>query len=278
MLSAIFISRASFTIDGRRYFSLFDDAMVSMRYARNLAEGAGLVWNAGAAPVEGYTNFLWTLWMALLHRLPLPDRLMSLAISMTGALLLALCVILTGRLIRRLAQDRVETAAAIGMVAVAICYPLLYWTLRGMEVGLLAALILLGVNLAFGIAANETDRLASLAAVLISLTLTRADGIVPALAIGAWLIWQAPPHRRRAVILVCAAPVLALAAHTLFRWQYYGALLPNTYYLKMSGVPLAARVGRGLTTIGHELLVAAAPLAIGVAGGGAVRGRGPPRY
>ncbi|HEV7784261.1 MAG TPA: hypothetical protein VGQ28_02925, partial [Thermoanaerobaculia bacterium] len=31
-----FIYRTSFVLDGRRFFCLFDDAMISMTYARNL--------------------------------------------------------------------------------------------------------------------------------------------------------------------------------------------------------------------------------------------------
>src|SRR2546423_9171815 len=65
--SAAFIARTAFVVNGEVFFSLFDDAMISMRYGRNLAEGHGLVWNPGQAPVEGYTNLLWTLWMAVLH-------------------------------------------------------------------------------------------------------------------------------------------------------------------------------------------------------------------
>jgi hypothetical protein len=54
--SAGFIYRSSFmALDGARYFSLFDDAMISMRYAWNLSHGNGLVWNAGER-VQGYTN------------------------------------------------------------------------------------------------------------------------------------------------------------------------------------------------------------------------------
>jgi hypothetical protein len=64
-----FIWRTSFDIGGRRWFSLFDDAMISMRYARNLAAGHGLVWNPGER-VEGITNPLWTLWLAVLHLFP----------------------------------------------------------------------------------------------------------------------------------------------------------------------------------------------------------------
>ena len=40
-----------------------DDAFISYRYARNLVEGSGLVYNPGER-VEGYTNLLWTLWIA----------------------------------------------------------------------------------------------------------------------------------------------------------------------------------------------------------------------
>src|SRR5436189_992982 len=40
-----------------------DDAFISFRYAQNLAEGNGLVFNPGER-VEGYTNFLWVLLLA----------------------------------------------------------------------------------------------------------------------------------------------------------------------------------------------------------------------
>jgi hypothetical protein len=41
-----------------------DDAFISYRYARNLADGLGLVYNAGEK-IEGYTNFSWTVLLAL---------------------------------------------------------------------------------------------------------------------------------------------------------------------------------------------------------------------
>ena len=44
---------------------LTDDAFISFRYARNLLEGHGLVFNPGER-VEGYTNFLWVLELAAL--------------------------------------------------------------------------------------------------------------------------------------------------------------------------------------------------------------------
>ncbi len=61
---AAFIYRSSFiAVDGKRYFSLFDDAMISMRYAWNFSHGLGLVWNPGEY-IQGYTNLLMTLLMS----------------------------------------------------------------------------------------------------------------------------------------------------------------------------------------------------------------------
>lgn len=44
-----------------------DDAFISFRYARNLISGGGLAFNPGD-PVWGYTNFLWTMVLALFAR------------------------------------------------------------------------------------------------------------------------------------------------------------------------------------------------------------------
>ena len=97
-IGAVFVARTSLVTTDGRTFTLFDDAMVSMRFARNLAEGHGLVYNAGQHPVEGYTNFLWTLWMAALHLLPVPTRFVPLLVSVSGAVLLVIGVVLVGAL------------------------------------------------------------------------------------------------------------------------------------------------------------------------------------
>src|SRR5262249_44701103 len=86
--AGIFIYRTSFLVQGVRYFCLFDDAMISMRYARNLAHGDGLVWNPGGAHVEGYTNPLWVLYMGLLHLLPVLSSKICLLVQISSALIL----------------------------------------------------------------------------------------------------------------------------------------------------------------------------------------------
>ena len=53
-----------------RFDFVCDDAFISFRYAHHLAEGDGLVYNtARALPVEGYSNFLWVVWLSIFERL-----------------------------------------------------------------------------------------------------------------------------------------------------------------------------------------------------------------
>ena len=66
-----FIFRNSFVLDATRYFVLKDDAMISMTYARNFANGFGLNWARHGQPVEGFTHPLWALLMIPIHWLPI---------------------------------------------------------------------------------------------------------------------------------------------------------------------------------------------------------------
>jgi hypothetical protein len=80
--AAKFILSSTASWNGQTYFSLFDDQMISMRFAWNLVHHNGLVWNAGEH-VEGYTNPAWTLLMSGAIAL-LGDRLSPLAIQLIG--------------------------------------------------------------------------------------------------------------------------------------------------------------------------------------------------
>ncbi|MEW6041864.1 MAG: hypothetical protein AB1633_10110, partial [Elusimicrobiota bacterium] len=61
ILSLIFIMSIALCMQIFFWHYTIDDAYISFRYARNLAFGNGLVWNANEERVEGYSNFLWTL-------------------------------------------------------------------------------------------------------------------------------------------------------------------------------------------------------------------------
>ncbi len=120
-----FIGRSAFGVDGDVYFSLFDDAMISMRYARNLAAGDGFVWNAGEPPVEGYTNLLWTLWMVVTHSVGVPESKTSLVVMLTGVGLLVALARVSANLAYQL-SDGSPLAACATWRAVAFYYPLVF--------------------------------------------------------------------------------------------------------------------------------------------------------
>ncbi|MBZ0266726.1 hypothetical protein K8I85_01090, partial [bacterium] len=75
-----------------------DDAYISLRYARHLVEGNGLVFNPGER-VEGYSNFTWTLLLALFLKLGAPAVETS---RWLGILFGALSVLAAGKFARAL--------------------------------------------------------------------------------------------------------------------------------------------------------------------------------
>lgn len=270
--SAAFIVRSAFRVGDRVHFSLFDDAMVSMRYARNLAEGHGLAWNPGDPPVEGYSNLLWTLWMSVVHLFGVPEGQVSVLVMVTGALLLAVNLLLVRAIVARLVPGAPGTAV-LAMLMTALFFPLAFWTLRGMEVGLMATAILASVLLALRITRRCTRRdLYLLAGVLGAGTLIRDDFVVPAAVIAAYAILNvAKPDRRAVGLALVGVPLAVIAAHTGLRILYYGDPLPNTYYLKLGGIGLDMRLARGARVLVELGVVSLfAPLALaGVALAGA---------
>jgi hypothetical protein len=254
VLYAVFIWRPSFVFRGQRWFTLFDDAMISLTYARNLAEGYGLVWNPGGPAVEGYTNPLWTLILALCHRVGLPANLVPLLVSAVSALLVLGCVALAARIARRLQPSSTPTttyAPVIAAVLVGTYFPLVYWSLRGMEVGLVTVLVLGGVLLGLRLSQRWSGRdLAGLCAVIGAGLLTRDDFVVPAAVLGGWLLLVLRGRDRRVAVAAVGATALAvMAAQVAFRLSYYGEPLPNTYYLKVAGQPFGPRLFRGAMTL-----------------------------
>jgi len=118
---ALLLARSSF---------LIDDAFISLRYARNWASGAGLVFNPGEAdPVEGYSNFLWVALLAALARC-------SIALE-TAALVLAALSSLGTLLVleRTLRRDLGLSPATVALATLALAClpPFVVWTSGGLE-------------------------------------------------------------------------------------------------------------------------------------------------
>jgi hypothetical protein len=256
----VFVWRAAFPTPGGRVFTLFDDAMISMTYARTLADTGEWVWFPGADRVQGFTNPLWTLLMAGIHAVGLEGSNANLAVALVGVALIVVTGLLTGAFVLRALGPwpHALRASAVAAGSIPFLFPLTYWTLRGMEVGLLA-LLAIAVALAGlrtlacwrdGTGGGLPLALGGLAGALG--VATRLDFTVVVAAVAGLLLVYAPSTRARAsVSLLALAPAVVLALALLaFQHSYWGDWLPNTYRLKVEGFGLGERLVRGAAGLG----------------------------
>lgn len=209
------------------HFSMADDAYIGFRYVDHWLAGHGLVWNEGER-VEGYTNFLWIALLAAMQLLGLRPEISSLVLGVASlALILASVYRAAGAI-----GGRVAAPAACLLVAGSL--PLARWSASGLETALFAALVALA-NAELARASRPSWR-SSAAFGLASLA--RPDAVVVAgAAFLGFLPLRGPDRlaRLRALVLPAALFLAFPAAHALFRLGYYGDLLPNTFYAKLSG-------------------------------------------
>ena len=235
-----YIAATSFEIEGKTYYVLFDDAMISMRYAYNLAHGNGLVWNPGER-VEGITNPLWTGVMALIHLLPVGLNETGLYIQILGASLLTLNLFLVRKLVEAFSNDLFVMLSAVALTA--FYAPLNSFGLLGMEVSLLT-LTLTGAVL---LAVKSENRFNVWVYVLLAAsTLVRFDMAVPYLVFLGILFWTQKENRKAHLVWGLGLLILFLGGQSLARYAYYGEWLPNTYYLKVEGWNMTLRLLRGM--------------------------------
>lgn len=257
--SAVFIARASHvSIDGRRYYSLADDALVSMRYSWNLAHGYGLVWNPGER-VEGYTNLLQVVLMAIPNAL-FSRRLAAFSVQLLGCLVIGTAA-WTARSIallvgEGLGRGQQRLMGAMALLATLSYYPLVYWSLLGMETGFVCLLTLLGIRSWLISERGSKSRSSYFAAFWLGLAfLARPDSLITTVVFLGLTILRTSRRNSDStrswrasflpVLLFIAFPLVQLG----FRVSYYGELLPNTYLLKVTGLPLDVRLRDGLTFV-----------------------------
>ncbi|MEX2160770.1 MAG: hypothetical protein WD751_02555 [Anaerolineales bacterium] len=238
-----FIQRTAVTVDGQPMHALFDDAMISMQYAKNLAHGDGLVWNPGEAPVEGYSNPLWVFLMAGIHLFPIALTQTSFYVKLLSLVFLLLNLVAVKLLAEQLTEHRLVPLIAAFLTA--FYFPLNNWSLQGMEVGLEA--LLLTSALLFGVMGLKRKGFSPWPYVLLGLAmLLRMDAAAPALAATAAFAWLDAKHRKQHLAWGLGAMAVTLGGMTLFRVIYYGDWLPNTYYLKLGGISTILRISLGL--------------------------------
>jgi hypothetical protein len=244
----------------------FDDAYISLRYAENFVAGKGLIWNEGEAPVEGYTNFLWTLLISVVMWLtPVEAPLIAVLGSM---LAFAINLWVVWRISLRIAPPFHGRAFAFPLAVALLAVQNIFtdYGTTGLETAFASLLVNLGVLALISDAPSRPNpssepksepqtepRLiggatASFWAGLcwIMATLTRPDHAL-FYAIGSLVVfvtWVRPAWRARQrgleaiwreglrPMATYAAPFVIWLIYAAWKLRYYGELLPNTYYAK----------------------------------------------
>jgi len=218
--------------------ALVDDAYISARFARNLAEGFGLVYNRGAGleRVEGYSNFLWVLLLALGIKLGLSVRFLAQFYGVLFALASTVIVFL---------WIKKETGSRwLGLLGMSFLVTNIYfviWQVEGLEVPAFGFFILASI---YCLSQNK-DAYAMIFSLLASLS--RPDGILLFISIGLSQIAESIKKGDDYKPLIKKWLWFIIPYLIYFSWRaiYYRSFLPNTFY---------ARTGLGWVSLREGLL------------------------
>ena len=224
---------AGFAAQVHHYAFIGDDAFISFRYARNLVDGLGLVWNAGEA-VEGYTNFLWVLVMAAGMGIGIEPESLSLTLGVASGIAVLVGVVCRNAGRYGWCQPLIWLAPA----ALVSSRSFTAWSTGGLETQLFTCVVFLALALLCS-ERNRDDRTPWRSALLFALAaLIRPEGVLFAAVAGACLLVDTLGNRRsmRACLGFALPLILIVGGHLLWRHAYYGYWLPNTWYAKVHGL------------------------------------------
>jgi arabinofuranosyltransferase len=207
-----------------------EDAYISFRYAQNLADGKGLVFNQGER-VEGYTNFLWTILLTAGLKAGLRPESISVTLGLFCTVISFLSLF---GIYRNLFGKSFLFPASL--LALALNYTWACFSTSGMETCLLSALI---VSSFYVLSESElSDRREDwkcfvLGVLLVLALMTRPDAILACAVIFLFLAFRVYHSRDFKPLVLFIIPfVIIYLPYFFWRYRYYGHLLPNTFYAK----------------------------------------------
>lgn len=224
-----------------------DDAYISFRYAGNLVAGHGLVFNPGER-VEGYTNFLWTMTLALFMVLGINP---SVASMVMGAAFGVSTLWLVYEFCRLEWPER-PIVAGLAMLCLAVDGSFALWAVSGMETSMFAFLVLAAVMCHVREWRSERPGFLS-GAILALAAMTRPEGVLVFVVLMVHQVLARVAIRRQPPgagdVAKASAFVALYLPYFLWRYYYYGFLLPNTFYAKVTVGGAGAQLRRGLEHI-----------------------------
>jgi arabinofuranosyltransferase len=221
-----------------------DDAYISFRYAQNLVTGHGLVFNPGER-VEGYTNFLWTVVLALFMWLGFDPSAVAIGLG----ILFSLGTLWLVYRFARVASLRNPAIPLVATFCLALDGSFALWAVSGMETSMFAFVILAALTSYVWEWRNRRPGFLS-GALLALAAMTRPEGVLVLVVVVAHQALARLVTDRQLLSEGDVARWVAFAIiylpYFLWRYYYYGFLLPNTFYVKVTVHDSAAQQERGL--------------------------------
>jgi hypothetical protein len=216
-----------------------DDAYIFLRYAKNFADGKGLVFNEGEH-VEGFTSFLWTIILSAFLKVGI-DPILSLKIMGTlGGLCAALAFTEFSRKFFYGHPIYILTSLYYSFYA-----SLIIWTQSGLETALFNCFIICALYYSVGLLRAGGDKNLLRASIFWSLAiLTRPEAPMLTAIVGLFLLIKSIKNKNLMPVFAFGGITFGVLATLYgFRILYFGDIFPNTYYAKGSGGIWLAKKG-----------------------------------
>jgi len=221
---------------------LIDDAYIYFRYADNFRDGHGLVFNPGER-VEGYTSPLWVTGLSAVAMLGLELERTAQAVGLMLALSTVLLFACVGQ---RYLSDKWKLLIVLPTWFLITNPSVEYWASSGMDTPLFVFLFLL-TFWTFSLESRGSGSMVWSGVCFLLAVLARLDALV---LLPLYLLWLFLSSRRQPRVLLYKygsflTPQALLLLYFAWRYSYYGALLPNTYYAK-ADIPIEVLLEKGL--------------------------------
>ncbi|PID38889.1 MAG: hypothetical protein CSB49_03115 [Proteobacteria bacterium] len=226
---------AGLTVHALSYYFVSDDAYITFRYSWNLAFHGEAAFNLGER-VEGYTNFLWMLLLALFLKLGIRPEVTS---HILGILCGGAGVVLLYGLTRLYRGGQRTPWDLLGALLLPTIGGYAVWCSGGLETQLFCALCLAAIT-TYVAESSGRLRFRYSGGIFALAAMTRPEGLLLFGLTGLHRLARDLLRERR--IWPTADEVLWFLGFAIpfglffwWRYSYYGYPFPNTYYVKAGG-------------------------------------------
>jgi len=198
-----------------------DDSYITFRYAKNLIEHGVWNWNITGEKVEAYTNFLYAILAIIPEATGINTPLFFKLLGASAILYLSI------RLYGLIAENKISYIMALTFL---LFNPFVYiHAYSGLETPLFIALIFELTILISAESIIDIKHEKLLFIVLLMLPLTRPEGAIFSLLGFSLLVCKEKTIKSKCLFV---GIVLVSIGYFVWRYQYFGYLFPNTFYVK----------------------------------------------